>query len=104
MVYRELKPRLVALIVDLEEIAVPQKLSEMHGDIRSALWLRLEAFELVIEGWATEQQQSYEEAQPLYADAEKKIDEANTLLAAVSEVLLQVDIALAEAEGRTLVG
>ena len=103
-VYLELKPRLGALIVDLEEIAVPQKLSEMHGDMRSALWLRLEAFELVIEGWETEQQQSYEEAQPLYADAEKKIDEANTLLAAVSEVLLQVDIALAEAEGRTLVG
>ena len=55
-VYRELKPRLVALIVDLDEIAVPPKLTEMHGEMRSALGLRLEAFDLVITGWATEQQ------------------------------------------------
>ena len=103
-VYQELKPWLVALIVDLDEIAVPQKLLEMHGELRSALGLRLEASNLVIAGWATEQQQSYDEAQPLYADAEKKVDEANALLAAVSEVLLEVDIALAEVEGRTLVG
>ena len=103
-VYRELKPRLVALIVDVEEIAVPPKLTELHGEMRSALGLRLEAFDLVITGWATEQQQSYDEAQPLYVDAEKKIAEANALLAAVGEVLLEVDIALAEAEGRTLVG
>ena len=103
-VYQELKPRLVALIVDLDKIAVPQKLLKTHGELRSALGLRLEASDLVIAGWTTEQQQGYDEAQPLYADAEKKVDEANALLAAVSEVLLEVDIALAEEEGRTLVG
>ena len=94
----------MALEQDLDDIAVPHKLLETHDELRSALGLRLEASDLVIAGWTTEQQQGYDEAQLLYADAEKKVDEANALLAAVSEVLLEVDIALAEAEGRTLVG
>ena len=67
-----------------------------------ALGLRLAAYDLVIEGWQIEHQQTFEDAQPLYIDAAKKLNEGTGILLQVNEVLLEVDIALAEAEGRTL--
>ena len=75
----------------------------MHADVLSALGLRLAAYDLVIEGWQIEHQQTFEDAQPLYIDAAKKLNEGTGILLQVNEVLLEVDIALAEAEGRTLV-
>ena len=102
-VYQELRPRLTALIAALEEVEPPRKLAEMHAEMQEALALRLEAFDLVIAGWAIEQERTFDEAQGLYVDAAKKLNEANALLLSVGEVLLAVDIALAEAEGRTLV-
>jgi len=71
--------------------------------VLAALGLRLAAYDLVIEGWQIEHQQTFEDAQPLYIDAAKKLNEGTGILLQVNEVLLEVDIALAEAEGRTLV-
>ena len=99
-----LRPRLVAAINGLDQVEVPKKLSDAHADVQAALTLRLAAFDLVIEGWSIEQQQTFDDAQPLYADATKKLNEATGILNQLNEVLLEVDIALAEAEGRTLVG
>ena len=101
-VYRQLRPRVVALIAKMESIESPKKLSDMHADVLAALGLRLAAYDLVIEGWQIEHQQTFEDAQPLYIDAAKKLNEGTGILLQVNEVLLEVDIALAEAEGRTL--
>ena len=102
-VYRQLRPRLVVLIAKMESIESPKKLADMHADVLAALGLRLAAYDLVIEGWQIEHQQTFEDAQPLYIDAAKKLNEGTGILLQVNEVLLEVDIALAEAEGRTLV-
>ncbi len=99
-----LRPRLVAAIDELDRVKVPKKLVETHADVHAALMLRLVAFDLMIEGWSVEQQQTFDEAQPLYVDATKKLNEAIGILNRSNEVLFEVDIALAEAESRTLVG
>jgi hypothetical protein len=99
-----LRPRLLAAIDELDRVKVPQKLVETHADVHAALMLRLVAFDLMIEGWSVEQQQTFDKAQPLYVDATKKLNEATGILNQLNEVLLEVDIALAEAESRTLVG
>jgi hypothetical protein len=94
----------VAAIDELDRVKVPKKLVETHADVHAALMLRLVAFDLMIEGWSVEQQQTFDKAQPLYVDATKKLNEATGILNQLNEVLLEVDIALAEAESRTLVG
>lgn len=99
-----LRPRLVAVIDELDRIKVPKKLADTHADVAAALMLRLEAFDLMIEGWGIEQQQTFDEAQPLYVDAAKKLNEATGMLTQINSVLEEVDIALVEAGNNTLVG
>ena len=99
-VYQELRPRLTALIDELDGIKVPKRLRDMHADLGAALALRLEAFDLVIAGWEIEREQTFDEARSNYVSAALKLNEANEFLLQVSEVLLELDIALGEVEGR----
>jgi len=97
--YSRLKPRMLAVLEELEEIDPPAALAELHGDIRELILLRLAAYDQVIEGWEVERENSFAEAEPLYDEAEDKLEEASLLAAGINEELEQVDVALAEVGG-----
>ncbi|MBT4497867.1 MAG: hypothetical protein HOC74_09110, partial [Gemmatimonadetes bacterium] len=77
----------------------PKALVDLHGDIRELILLRLGAYDQVIEGWRVEQENSFVEAEPLYDEAEDKLEEASLLAVAINGELEQVDVALAEVGG-----
>ncbi|MFT5085785.1 MAG: hypothetical protein ACI906_002490 [Candidatus Latescibacterota bacterium] len=89
-----LEARLVAVLVQLDAIAPPRKLSGTHADMRAAIELRREACEKIAAGWQVEQEQSFELAEPIYEAAEMLLSQAREKLALVDEVLGKVDVAL----------
>ena len=97
--YSRLKPRMLAVLEEVEEIEPPKALVDLHGDIRELILLRLGAYDQVIEGWRVEQENSFVEAEPLYDEAEDKLEEASLLAVAINGELEQVDVALAEVGG-----
>ena len=101
--YERLAPRLESVLEELDRIEPPPKLAELHRRIRRLILLRLEALGRAAEGWRVEQATSFEEAEPLYGEAEERFDQADALAAQVNEELEEVDVALAE-EGENLVG
>jgi hypothetical protein len=51
-VYLELQPRLLAVQQALVGLRPPRKLADMHDDIKMLVQLRLDAYQLVIDGFA----------------------------------------------------
>lgn len=90
----QLEARLAAVLVALDAIAPPRKLSETHADMRAAVELRREACAKIAFGWLIEQEQSFAQAEFVYEEAEALLAQANERLAAADEVLGKVDIAL----------
>ncbi len=90
----QLEARLAAVLVELDAIAPPRKLSEPHADMRAAVELRREACAKIAFGWLIEQEQSFAQAALVYQEAEALLARANERLAAAAEVLEKVDVAL----------
>ena len=101
--YEELRPQLETALALLQSIEPPSTLRQMHAEMEQVLSLRLQAFDQVTAGWALEQTESFAAAEPLYDEAEGKLDLANVLAARVNDELAAVDVALAEAEGNEVV-
>ena len=90
--YERLKPRLLQALEDFERIEPPPLLAPLHRDIEQLITLRLEAFDTLLEGWNNEDE-------ALYEVAEEKLRLANDLIPRLNQELMQVDVALFEAEG-----
>ena len=95
-VYREVRPELLEVLVELDRIEPPPGLYSLHTDIRRLILLRLDAYAFVIEGVATGNE-------VLYDVAEKKLRAANELIPHVNERLCEVDITLGDLEDCRLV-
>ena len=95
-VYREVRPELLEVLVELDRIEPPPGLYSLHTDIRRLILLRLDAYAFVIEGVATGNEVFYEAA-------EQKLRAANELIPHVNERLCEVDIALGDLEDCRLV-
>lgn len=99
----QLEARLAAVLVELDAIAPPRKLSDTHADMRAAVNLRREACAKIAFGWLIEQEQSFAQAEFVYEEAEALLAQANAKLATVDEVLGKVDVALGvQREGNPL--
>ncbi len=94
VVCQALEARLEAVLAALDAIEPPDKLLNVHADMRAAVERRREACAKIAAGWQVEQEQSFAVAAPIYEEAEVLLAQANELLAAVDEVLVQVDVAL----------
>jgi hypothetical protein len=99
----QFRPQLVLALAELRGLDPPESLAGLHAEMERLLTLRLEALDQVAVGWSVEQAESYAAAQPLYEEAESKLNEARDLAANVNEDLAAVDVALAEAEGGQVV-
>ena len=95
-VYREVRPELLEVLVELDRIEPPPGLYSLHTDIRRLILLRLDAYAFVIEGVATGNEVFYEAA-------EQKLRAANELIPHVNERLCEVDITLGDLEDCRLV-
>ena len=95
-VYRDVRPRLLEALVELDRLEPPKRLRDLQGDIRQLVILRLDAYALVMAGYA-------EGDEGKYGLAEEKLRQANELILAVNLQLHEVDVALGDAEGSRLV-
>ncbi|MFH1567414.1 MAG: hypothetical protein ABIL09_05380 [Gemmatimonadota bacterium] len=88
-VYRQVRPRLLETLVELDRIAPPPQLEELHGEIRAMIILRLDAYALVMRGYAAGDAS-------LYPLAEDKLHGANALVPDINQRLCAVDVALGD--------
>jgi len=95
-VYRDVRPRLLEALVELDRLEPPARLRDLQGDIRQLIILRLDAYSLVMAGYAEGDEGKYDLA-------EEKLRQANELILAVNLQLREVDVALGDAEGNRVV-
>ncbi len=87
-VYTIVRPRLLEALVELDRIEPPSALIPLHDDVRQLMVLRIDAQALVIEGFASG------EGEPMYAQAESKLAQANGLVVDLNARLCAVDQAI----------
>jgi len=85
-----LRPRLVAAREAFDEIEPPSSMADLHLGIRELIALRLEAFDVLLQGHANDDPE-------LYAVAEKRLRQANELIPGLNERLMEIDLDLAAA-------
>lgn len=95
--YRDLRPRLLEALVALDRLQPPAQVADIQDSIRRLILLRLDAYRLVIEGYAAGDSTAYEEA-------EAKLAAANALIAAVNARLCEVDVALGDRDDCSVLG
>lgn len=88
-VYQEVRPRLSAALADFDRLEPPRRLAELHADIRQLLSLRLEAYQLVMDGYAAGDTS-------VYPTASAKLRQANALIPDINARLCEVDVALGD--------
>ncbi|MFA6107450.1 MAG: hypothetical protein WDA75_01655 [Candidatus Latescibacterota bacterium] len=98
-----LRPRLQRAAADFALIGPPPELAELHLSMLRLVALRLEGLELAVQGWQAEQASTYTQAEPIYAAAEARFEEARLLAVQINDLLAQVDAELADQEGCRLV-
>lgn len=86
-VYVELRPRLVAVQQRLSEIRPPRKLRDLHAKIGALIQLRLDAYQITIDGFTAGDV-------ALYDDAVERLAQANALILVINADLCEVDVAL----------
>lgn len=95
-VYQEMRPRLLEVLVELDRIEPPTRLQDLHDDIRRLVILRLDAYALVMAGYAEGDEEQYR-------TAEEKLQQANELILAVNLQLREIDVALGDVESDRVV-
>ncbi|MCC7265117.1 MAG: hypothetical protein IT369_21640 [Candidatus Latescibacteria bacterium] len=101
VVYAYAQPLLQDALASFDRIMPPPALESLHRNMRQVMALRLGAYAAVLEGWALQQEQGENtQSAALYQQAEQRLAQANTLIAAVNQELQAVDLALGEGEGR----
>ncbi len=88
-VYMDVRPMLLETLVDFDRLAPPRKLADLHQNIRSLIILRLDAYRLVMQGYATADS-------TLYSVAEGQLAQANDLILDVNLELCEIDIVLGD--------
>ena len=95
-VYQEVRPRLLEALVELDRLEPPTPLQDLHEDIRRLVILRLDAYALVMAGYA-------EGDEGKYSLAEEKLRQANELILTVNLQLREIDVALGDVESNRVV-
>lgn len=88
-VFVELRPRLIAVQVGLAQIRPPRKLQGLHDEIEQMVQLRLDGFQIVIDGYAAGDTS-------VYPTAIERRREADELIAAINVQLCEIDIELGD--------
>jgi hypothetical protein len=88
-VYTDVRPLLLETLVDFDRLTPPDQLLDLHGQIRRLIVLRLDAYRLVMEGYADGDSTVYEAA-------ELKLRMANDLIPEINLGLCEVDVALGD--------
>ncbi len=87
-VYTMVRPRLLEALVELDRIVPPSALVPLHDDVRHLMVLRIDAQALVIEGFASGDDET------AYAQAESKLAQANGIVSDLNARLCAVDEAI----------
>lgn len=90
-VYAEVRPRLLEALVELDRLAPPARLTGLHAEVRTLVVLRLDAYRIVMAGFAAGDT-------TVYGQAEAKLRAANDLIPAINATLCQIDVALGAAD------
>jgi len=96
-VYRDVRPRLLEALVELDRIAPPGRVADVHEAVRRLIVLRLDAYARVMTGYASGDES-------LYAGAEDLLRRANALIPEINARLCEVDVALGDRDNCRLVG
>jgi hypothetical protein len=96
-VYRQVRPRLLEALVAHDHVEPPARLVGLHGEIRQLILLRLDAYALVMTGYA-------EGDEALYREAEANLAAANELVLTIDSQLCDIDIALGDRDQCPLLG
>jgi len=100
-VYAYAHPLLQAARDSFDRLAPPPALEPLHRNMRQVMDLRLQAYGVVLEGWALQREQGENpQSDSLYQRAEALLAQANDLVVAVNQELQAVDLALGETGGR----
>lgn len=91
-VYVDVRPRLLEVLVELDRLAPPARLTALHADVRALVVLRLDAYRIVMAGFAAGDT-------TVYGQAEAKLRAANDLIPGINATLYQIDVALGDAVG-----
>jgi hypothetical protein len=83
-VYTDMRPRLLEALVELDRLQPPRRLQALHADIRQLILLRLDAYRIVMDGYAAQDT-------TVYMDAEIKLQQANERIVDINLVLCQID-------------
>ena len=98
--FQRLRPRLMQAHEAFQRLRAPAQMAELHDRIGDLIRLRLEAFDALLEGFGREDE-------TLYAVAEERLSQANELIPALNEQLVEIDLDLAAsgtAIGKLLMG
>ena len=90
-VYLEVRPQLLETLVDFDRLVPPKNLRTLHHDIRTLIILRLDAYRIVMEGFAVGDS-------TVYATAETQLRQANELIVEINIELCEIDVALGDLE------
>lgn len=90
-VYNELRPSLLEALVDLDRLTPPRQLQDLHGQIRQLVVLRLDAYRIVMAGYAVGDT-------TVYAQAESNLHAANDLIIDINLGLCEIDVVLGDLE------
>jgi len=96
-IYREVRPRLLEALVTLDRLPSPAQLADVHEAVRRLIVLRLDAYGLVMEGYAAGDDS-------VYGEAEEKLRQANALIPDINGRLCEVDVALGDRDSCRIVG
>mgnify|MGYP006409867781 FL=1 len=88
-VYADVRPQLLEVLVECDRLTPPRKLSNLHSDIRALMILRLDAYRIVMEGYAAADAS-------VYAIAEGQLQQANELILDINLGLCEIDVALGD--------
>jgi hypothetical protein len=90
-VYTDVRPQLLEVLVEFDRLTPPRRLLDLHRDIRSLMILRLDAYRIVMEGYAAADSS-------VYAIAEGVLQQANELILDINLGLCEIDVALSDLE------
>jgi len=96
-VYREVRPRLLEALLVADRIEPPGHLADVHAAVRRLIVLRLDAYALVMEGYAAGDES-------LYQVAEEKLAAANALIPEINLRLCEIDVALGDRDDCRILG
>ncbi len=88
-VFLELRPRLIAVHEGLEHLRPPRKLQGLHDEIMQMVQLRLDGFQILIDGFAAADTS-------VYPTAIERRQQADELIAGINEQLCEIDIVLGD--------